>query len=106
MIVRGIGCGLVISLLLTKSLLGGPGINFIENKGQWPQRFDFTAKTPGALFGVGAGTFSYTFIDQQQIEAQHLGKHGQYKESPPNESSMINGYVVAASFLGSNSSSE
>ncbi len=106
MIVRGIGCGLVISLLLTKSLLGGPGINFIENKGQWPQRFDFTAKTTGALFGLGAGTFSYTFIDQQQIEARHLGNHRHYKESPPNESSMINGHVVVASFLGYNSSSE
>src|SRR6267142_2033052 len=100
MIVRGLQCALVVSLIFTKSLAGDHEINFIENKGQWSPSFDFTAKISGGLFGVSAGTFSYAFIDQQRLEDRHHGNHGQYKESPSDESSVINGHVVVASFLG------
>ena len=102
MIFRRLLCVLVISLISCHGLMAGPGINFIENKGQWSKQFDFTARVSGGLFGVGKGAFTYTFIDQKQIEDRHQGNHGQYEEIPANSSTAINGHVVVTSFLGFN----
>ena len=105
MIFRGVLSWLLTCLVCSYGLSAGPGVNFIENKGQWPRQFDFTAKTSGGLFSVGDGTFRFTFVDQKQIEERHHGNYGQYKENPV-KSSTINGHVVSSSFLGFNSNSE
>ncbi|HEV8511979.1 MAG TPA: PKD domain-containing protein [Cyclobacteriaceae bacterium] len=102
---RGLLCGMLISLIFNLGLTAGPGINFIENKGQWPGQFDFTGRVSGGLFAVGKGAFTFTFINQKQIEEQHLGNHGQYKENP-SSSSIINGEVVTTSFLEFNPNSK
>jgi len=106
MIFRRLLCGWVILLIFSYELTAGPGINFIENKGQASKQFDFTARISGGLFGVGKGSFIYTFIDQKQIEERHLGNHGQHKEIPPGKSATINGQVVVSSFLGFNPNSK
>jgi hypothetical protein len=106
--VRGLWCWLVISLLFTRSFAGDHEINFIENKGQWLQPFDFTAKISGGLFGIRAGTFSYAFLDQKRMEDHHLGNQGQYKEgnSTPNNPALLNGYLLVTTFLGFNKGSK
>jgi len=104
MIFRGMLSWLLTCLVCGHGLVAGPGVDFIENKGQWHRQFDFTARTSGGLFGVGQGTFHFTFINQKQIEERHLGNHGQYKENSV-QSSTLNGHVVSTSFLGFNPTS-
>ncbi len=101
---RRIVSGVVMWLLAAKSLTAGPGITFIENKGQWPQRFDFTAKVSGAIFGAGAGTFSYMFVDQRQIEARHYGNQPGSGENDfaSHDPTLLRGHLVTTSFLGFN----
>ena len=84
--------------------LASPGINFIENNGQWPAAISFFAKIQGAGFDIQKGKFRYTFLDQQQIEERHLGVSN-YKESG-SSSMLLKGHVLISSFLGFNPESK
>jgi hypothetical protein len=97
---------LIVSFIIGK-VYGGPGINFIENKGQSPKQIDFMAKVPGGSFGLYNGKFTYTFLDQQQIEERHHPGKSAFKEnnSNPNKAPQIDGHVLISNFLGFNNQS-
>ena len=45
-----------------------PGIKYIENKNQWPDEVDFSARIPGGRMSIQPGRFVYDFIDEGRIE--------------------------------------
>ncbi len=84
---------------------GPPSIKFIENKCQWPEEIQFTARIPGGNMQLLSGGFAYAFIDQQKLDELH--EHGHYSE---NEISLdtdlkIQAHRIRVSFVGSNKSS-
>jgi len=88
------------------ALSGPPSLKFIENKCQWPEEIQFTARIPGGNMQLLSGGFAYAFIDQQKLDELH--EHGHY---PDNETSIdasdlkIQAHRVKVSFVGSNKSS-
>ncbi len=109
MILSWIKCNwLIVGLFYLGKTYAGPGINFIQNKGQCKEPFDFTAKVNAGSFGIRVGSFSYTFIDYQQIEELHHASNSAYKESDPrsHQNNLVNGYRIISNFLGFNSQSK
>jgi hypothetical protein len=82
-----------------------PGIKYIENKGQWPDEVDFSARVPGGRMFIQPGRFVYNFIDEGRLEELHLGTHspsdGEYTS---HHSEKINGRTVVVQFAGANTS--
>ncbi|MBS1490111.1 MAG: gliding motility-associated C-terminal domain-containing protein [Bacteroidetes bacterium] len=85
-------------LLYSLNLSAGPGVTFIENKGQWRTPFDFAGKTQGVFFGFRAGEFSYTLMDVPA--GQHHG--GSFRPEATRNKSLINGYVLKTHFINYN----
>ena len=98
-------CGLG---MLVESAHGrsGPGIKYIENKNQWPEEVDFSARVPGGRMFVAPGRFLYHFLDEGRIEQLHLHSHSPTDgEGQSFSDRMINGHTVAVDFIGANTSS-
>jgi len=107
MILRGLS-GLLATISIIGNIYAGPGIGFIENKGQWPKQFDFIAKASGGNFGLQLGKFSYSFIDQKKLEEHHLGNSSAYAEnnSSNSDASRLNGHLLITTFIGFDSQSK
>ncbi|CAN5232398.1 hypothetical protein BH09BAC3_BH09BAC3_21130 [soil metagenome] len=79
------------------------GIQFIENKNQWPRNIDFGVRVGGGSMFVQPGGFSYYFLDQKKLEMLHDKAHDSKSEAsliPPDEE--IDGQMIQVKFLGSN----
>ncbi len=103
-------CGLsgcLMAVLLTIKVYAGPGINFIENNGQWHKKMDFIAKVSGGSFGIQQGSFVYTFLDQEKIAELHHAHKSAFQEDSHNadRTSRIDGQVMITNFIGSNNQS-
>ncbi len=79
-----------------------PIIQFIENKNQWPEEIDFSARVQGGNMFVRPGGFSYYFLDQEKLEALHERSHGPRNESMMATDEVINGQVINVNFLEAN----
>ena len=83
-----------------------PGIKYIENKNQWPEEVDFSARVPGGRMFVAPGRFVYNFLDEGRIEQLHLHSHSPTDgEGQSFSDQMINGHTVVVDFIGANTSS-
>jgi len=83
-----------------------PTIKFIENKCQWPDEIQFSAKIPGGTMQLLPGGFSYSFIDQQRLQELHeRGHHNENESSIADSDLRIQAHQVKVSFSGSNKSS-
>ncbi len=72
-------------------------INFIENKGQWPEQVKFSAEIPGGVLFVGANTLTYAFADPQQRAAT---AHSRHLAVAANHPEVVDYYALKVSFLG------
>jgi len=91
-------------LLMSVSVFAEPpNVKFVENKCQWPEEIQFAASVQNSFFAVHSGAFSYTFLDRNAAEEQHL-QHHQHGESGmiPNENRIIPGHRVTSTFIGAN----
>lgn len=102
--IRGI---LIVSALsfCFSSWAGPPEIKFIENKCQWPEQIQFSAKLPGGTMQLSPGAFAYTFIDQQRLNELHELGHHQEESSIAESDLQIQAHRVRVSFVGSNKTS-
>lgn len=83
-----------------------PGIKFIENKNQWPEQIDFSARVPGGRMFIGPGGFNYYFLDEARLQELHEGSHEkviQESDGRPLDDQMINGSSLAVTFVNANS---
>ncbi|HMG92562.1 MAG TPA: PKD domain-containing protein [Chryseolinea sp.] len=81
-----------------------PGIKYIENKNQWPDEVDFSARVPGGRMFIQPGRFVYNFIDEGRLEELHLGTHSRSDgEASSHNREKINGRTVVVQFNGANS---
>ncbi|MDX1628043.1 MAG: PKD domain-containing protein [Fulvivirga sp.] len=62
-----IGC----IMALPVATIGYPGIQFIENKGQWPEGIYYGADVPGGNFYLSDHGFSFLFYDTDYINHRH-----------------------------------
>jgi len=87
--------------------IAGPGNGFIENKNQWACEIDFVANVPGGQMVIRPGSFSYSFLDYEEINESHNQTHLPFNEVNPNtrHSEQIVGRTVNVKFLKSNSAS-
>ena len=82
-----------------------PGIKYIENKNQWPEEVDFSARVPGGRMFIQPGRFIYNFIDEGRLEELHLKTHSPSDgESASRKDEKINGHTVIVEFPGANTS--
>lgn len=83
------------------AVAGNFPISFIENKGQWDPSIQFASPIPGGQMHIGAGTFTYYFLDQRQLEELHEQMHHEFREAyiPGDESTYVNGRKVSVSFV-------
>src|SRR6218665_1858349 len=81
---------------------------FIENKNQWHSSVDFAARVPGGNMNVSAGTFTYTLLDMEKLDAFHEEGHHGFKEvnEVASEPEMIGGHTVQVSMQGANTSAK
>jgi hypothetical protein len=95
-------------VLLSGKIYAGPGLTYIENKGQWSRLTNFSAKFPGGRFDLQPGRFVFTLIDQQKIDELHYHENSNYQEANSASSSptMLNGHVLISSFLNFNAVSK
>lgn len=81
-----------------------PGIKFIENKNQWPEHFQFSARVPGGRMFIQPGSFNYYFLDERKMQEMHDHSHDRNNESGggmrPDQ--MIDGTSIKVNFIGSN----
>jgi hypothetical protein len=81
-----------------------PKIKFIENKCQWPDAIQFSARIGGGSMALNAGGFTYTFIDQERLDELH--DQGHHSENEVRTSDFqIAAHQVQVSFLGANKAS-
>ena len=81
-----------------------PKIKFVENKCQWPDAIQFSARIGGGSMNLGAGGFTYTFIDQERLDELH--DRGHHSESEVTASDLqIPAHRVLVSFVGANKAS-
>lgn len=81
-------------------LLAGSGIQFIENKNQWPEEVHFGAKVPGGNLHIGPTGFHYYLIDEKKIDELHEQSHHHIDESSGGPS-FIDGQYVRMQWLNS-----
>ncbi len=82
-----------------------PGIKYIENKNQWPEEVDFSARVPGGRMFVQPGRFVYNFIDEGRLEELHLNTHSPSDgEAKLQKDEKIDGHTVIVDFPGANKS--
>jgi hypothetical protein len=77
-----------------------PSIRFIENKNQWASDIDYGARIPGGKMFVGAGSFSYYFLDGKKLDDIHNHSHEQAEpdgRSPADQ--IVSGHAVHVTFL-------
>lgn len=81
-----------------------PKIKFIENKCQWPDAIQFSARIGGGNMALNVGGFTYTFIDQERLDELH--DQGHHSESEVRTSDLqIPAHRVQVSFVGANKTS-
>ncbi len=77
------------------------GINFIENKNQWPEQFAFSAKVPGGSMFVRPDGFNYYFLDHNKLQELHEHTHGSAAlDESTTGSRQIDGNAVMVRFVG------
>jgi hypothetical protein len=78
-----------------------PGLNFIENKCQWPEAVQYAAHAQGTTIELGTNGFSYVYVDQRPMEELH---HGNLNPEHDNREFplMFDGHRVQVSFAGAN----
>ncbi|MBS1505592.1 MAG: gliding motility-associated C-terminal domain-containing protein [Bacteroidetes bacterium] len=97
--------GLIFALvLIAGKIMAGPGLSFIENKGQWLSSTDFSVKVPGGKFDLQPGRFVFTLFDQRKIDDLHHHERSNYQETTTSDigPSMLRGHVLITSFLNYN----
>ncbi len=91
----------------TTSLAQSPTpIRFIENKNQWPQQFDFSARIPGGRMFIEPGAFHYYFLDEHQLQERHEQTHRADNDGVPVDDGMIDGHAMQVKFIGSTGKSD
>lgn len=98
---------LLLILIITwfELVKAGPGPGFIENKNQWNTSIDYMAAIPGGRMMVGAGQFTYSFLDNEKIQQLHDQTHDGFSEiNLTNDNGpRIGGRKVNVNFVNSNS---
>ena len=81
-----------------------PRLHFIENKNQWPNGIDFSARVPGGSLFIQPGMWRFSFLDEQKLQAWHDQGHDSFKESraPNSSDDCVDAQVIQLSFVGSN----
>jgi hypothetical protein len=92
---------------LCQVVFGGPGdpssAKFIENKNQWPEGVQFSAKIPGGNMVLQPGKFSYRFLDYGKLQELHEQTHHHQENGPASQKEQrIQGHVVDVTFVGAN----
>jgi hypothetical protein len=81
----------------------GPGIKYIENKDQWPEEVDYSARVQGGRMFIQPGRFVYRFLDEGRMEQLHLHSHSPTDGEVRSQGhEMINGHTVVVEFMGAN----
>ncbi|RAV99550.1 DUF7948 domain-containing protein [Pseudochryseolinea flava] len=92
-----------VFLVLVLRVYGGtdPGLQFIENKNQWPSRVAYSARIPSGRMNIEQGRFVYCFIDERKLlEAHRHGHEGD--ELPHATTDHIEANTIFVDFIGSN----
>lgn len=63
------------TLLFGQHGTSGTGIEFIKNKGQWPEGVFYKAKIGGGEAWLEQGRFTFSFLDQEDLKAAHESTH-------------------------------
>jgi gliding motility-associated-like protein len=58
-----------------------PQLQFIQNKGQWPEEVDFKADIPTGAFFVGKTGFTVLLQNSEDLQKLHSQFHGPFKET-------------------------
>ncbi len=79
-----------------------PGLRFIENKNQWPSKFDYASDVPGGQMFLNATGFHYLLRDESKFEELHDNPSTRYDEAgnPSSDCTKINAYYVSMSWRG------
>lgn len=88
---------LVLFVSLTVSVTAQNAIEFVENKGQWPENFNYKATTPGGDLYLQKGGYTINLAAQQNNDKIHDFKHGE-TSTPPR----LSYHAYRVDFLGAN----
>ena len=83
-----------------------PGLKFIENKNQWPEGIDFSARIPGGRMFVSPQGFSFYLLDENRLADLHEYTHHKTDESTnesAREESFINAHFGKIQLVGTSS---
>lgn len=79
-----------------------PGIQFVENKNQWPAHYQYAAHIPGGKVFLSPNGFTYSFIDTKRLEELHEHSHNAHHEGSDDiANGQLNAFKVEVTFPGS-----
>lgn len=76
-----------------------PGLDFIENKGQWVPEARFKAEVPGGVMFVTNRGFVYNYLSQEDIEHFHELTH---ERNVDLSKEMVHSHAYRVNFVGAN----
>jgi hypothetical protein len=78
-------------------------LQFIQNKNQWDEGIDFSAKVPGGAVYISSKGFSVYLVDQEKLDQDHLNGHEHRNESDGKlAEEPTRGHYFQINFLGAN----
>lgn len=90
-------------ILFVSQGFASPPIQFVENKGQWPARWDYRARIPGGFLNIEKGKFAYTFFDYRRANHHHFSDGDVANESSRSGfDNTLCGHLVETEFISSN----
>ncbi len=97
---------LILLLVPVVIALAGPGpaFRFIENRNQWPEIIDFSARVPGGNLFIQPDRLRFSFLDERQLQALHEHGHKQLKDAmePGSLEDCVDGRAIQLIFEGAN----
>jgi gliding motility-associated-like protein len=80
-----------------------PQLQFIQNKGQWPDVVDFKADIAAGAFYLGKTGFTVLLQNAEDLQKLHARFHGPFKEAVnPDEEIVVRSFAYKVSLEGAN----
>ena len=100
-------CVLLFALSAGRAAASAPpepaGVQFIENRGQWPATVRFRADVPGGTVFLTAAGLVYNWLSQNDLARAHQAAdqaHGATNHAPERHAAVVRGHAVFVDFVG------